>query len=63
MKGASNNVAGFDGNGLIPTIILPSGIDDIRNFTNLAAFPQIAVSLAPKSGIIYVALDTNKSYR
>lgn len=63
MKDASNGVAGLDGNGLIPTNILPSSIDDIRNFTNLAAFPQIAGSPPPEKGIIYVALDTNKSYR
>ncbi len=45
-------------NGLIPSQYLPSYVDDVVEFANLAAFPSTG-----ESGKIYVALDTNLTYR
>lgn len=42
----------------IDSIYLPSYVDDVLEFANLAAFPPTG-----DAGIIYVALDTNKCYR
>lgn len=44
--------------GKIPSTQLPSYVDDILEYANLAAFPATG-----SSGIIYVAQDTNKIYR
>lgn len=44
--------------GTIPTANLPSYVDDVVEYANLAAFPQTG-----ESGKIYVALDTNLTYR
>lgn len=44
--------------GTIPQSILPSYVDDVLEYTNLAAFPKTG-----ESGKIYVADDTNKTYR
>lgn len=44
--------------GKIPSSQLPSYVDDILEYANLAAFPATG-----SSGIIYVAQDTNKIYR
>lgn len=57
-KGAAGGVAPLDGNALIPAAYLPSFVDDVLEYANLAAFPA-----AGESGKIYVALDTNKTYR
>ncbi|WBV59458.1 pyocin knob domain-containing protein [Chryseobacterium camelliae] len=57
-KGAANGIATLDTNGLIPTTQLPSYVDDVLEFTNLTSFPNTG-----ESGKIYVALDTNKTYR
>ncbi len=57
-KGVANGVATLDSNGLIPSNQLPSYVDDIQEFANLAALP-----LAGESGKIYVTLDNNKIYR
>lgn len=57
-KGAANGIATLDTNGLIPTTQLPSYVDDVLEFTNLTSFPTTG-----ESGKIYVALDTNKTYR
>jgi hypothetical protein len=48
----------LDTSGLIPSAILPSYVDDVLEYANLAAFPATG-----ESGKIYVALDTNKCYR
>jgi len=48
----------LDTAGLIPAAILPSYVDDILEYANLAAFPATG-----ETGKIYVALDTNKCYR
>lgn len=57
-KGVANGVATLDGSGLIPSNQLPSYVDDVLEFANLAAFPATG-----ESGKIYVALDTSLIYR
>ena len=57
-KGAANGVATLDVNGLVPTTQLPSYVDDVIEATNLASFPATG-----EAGKIYVARDTNKTYR
>lgn len=57
-KGAANGVATLDANGLVPSTQLPSYVDDVLEFANLAAFPATGAA-----GIIYVAIDTNRTYR
>lgn len=42
----------------IPAAILPSFVDDVLEFANVAGFPATG-----ETGKIYVALDTNKTYR
>jgi hypothetical protein len=56
--GAANGVAQLDGAGKVPAAQLPSYVDDYEEFTNLAAFP--ATGAEDK---IYLAKDTNKTYR
>lgn len=45
-------------NGKVPAEQLPSYVDDVLEFANLAAFPGTG-----ESGKIYVAIDTKKIYR
>ena len=45
-------------NGVIPSSQLPSFVDDVLEFANLASFPATG-----ESGKIYIALDTNLTYR
>ena len=59
--GADSGVCPLDSNGFIPTANLPASIDDIRNFANVATFPEIGETPPPEAGIIYVALD-NKNH-
>lgn len=54
----ANGLARLDGSGLVPAALLPSYVDDVLEFANLAAFP-----VTGETGKIYVALDSNKSYR
>lgn len=44
--------------GKVPASQLPSYVDDVLEYANLAAFP-----VTGETGKIYIALDTNKSYR
>ncbi|WP_209442824.1 tail fiber domain-containing protein, partial [Flavobacterium chilense] len=44
--------------GIILTTQLPSYVDDVLEFTNLAGFPATG-----QTGKIYIAKDTNKTYR
>lgn len=44
--------------GKVPASQLPSYVDDVLEYANLGAFP-----VTGESGKIYVALDTNKTYR
>lgn len=57
-KGAANGYAGLDSGGKVPASQLPSYVDDVLEYASLAGFPGTG-----SSGIIYVALDTNKTYR
>ncbi len=57
-KGVANGYASLDGSGKVPSTQLPSYVDDIVEYTNLAAFPGTG-----ETGKIYVALDSNKIYR
>lgn len=45
-------------NGLVPSSQLPSYVDDVLEYANLAGFPTTG-----ETGKIYVALDSNKIYR
>ena len=44
--------------GVIPANQLPSFVDDVLNFSGLASFPSLG-----QSGKIYIAENTNKTYR
>jgi hypothetical protein len=57
-KGQANGYASLDGAGKVPSTQLPSYVDDVLEYANLAGFPATGAS-----GIIYVAQDTNKTYR
>jgi phage-related tail fiber protein len=58
LLGAVSGIATLDSGGKVPSSQLPSYVDDVLDYTNLAAFPATGVT-----GIIYVADDTNKTYR
>ena len=57
-KAVANGYASLDGSGKVPSAQLPSYVDDVLEYANLAAFP-----VTGSSGIIYVTQDTNKTYR
>jgi len=57
-KGAANGVAELDANGLVPASQLPSYVDDVLEYANKSSFPTTG-----ETGKIYVALDTNLTYR
>jgi len=57
-KGIANGIAPLDSSGLISSTYLPSFVDDVEEYANLASFPATG-----ESGKIYIALDTNKTYR
>jgi hypothetical protein len=57
-KGANNGVATLDAAGKVPAAQLPSYVDDVIEAANLAAFPTTG-----EAGKIYVAINTNKTYR
>jgi hypothetical protein len=57
-KGAANGVAPLNASSKIDSTYLPSYVDDVEEYANLAAFP-----VSGETGKIYVALDTNKTYR
>jgi hypothetical protein len=57
-KGAANGVAPLDGSAKISSTYLPSYVDDVLEYANLASFP-----VTGETGKIYIALDTNKCYR
>lgn len=56
--GAANGVASLDASGHIPASQIPGGFDNIEEYDNLAAFPTTG-----EEGKIYVAKDTNLTYR
>jgi hypothetical protein len=57
-KGQANGYASLDGAGKVPSGQLPSFVDDVLEFANLSAFPALG-----ETGKIFVAIDTNLSYR
>ena len=57
-KGQPNGYAELDGAGKVPAAQLPSYVDDVLEYANLAAFP-----VTGETGKIYVALDSGKTYR
>ena len=61
-KGVAGGVATLDGTGLIPTSQLPSYVDDIVEAASLTALNALPAN-EKVAGKIYVALDTNKTYR
>jgi hypothetical protein len=58
LKGAINGVAELDASGLIPSSQLPSYVDDVLEYANLAAFPA-----SGEASKVYIAIDTNITYR
>lgn len=57
-KGQANGVATLDSNGRVPSGQLPSYVDDVLEYASRSNFPATG-----ESGKIYVALDTNLTYR
>jgi hypothetical protein len=57
-KGAANGVAELDSAGKVLTSQLPSFVDDVLEYNSMSAFPATG-----EAGKIYVAKDTNKTYR
>lgn len=57
-KGAANGVAELDQNGLVLSSQLPSYVDDVLEYPSAQDFPATG-----ESGKIYVAIDTNLTYR
>jgi hypothetical protein len=57
-KNQASGYAGLDSSGLVPSSLLPSYVDDVLEYANLAAFPATG-----STGIIYVAIDTGLIYR
>jgi len=54
----ANGLVKLDAGGKVAAAQLPSYVDDVLEFANLAGFPGTG-----ETGIIYVALDTNLTYR
>ena len=57
-KGVANGYAPLDATSKISSTYLPSYVDDVLEYANLAAFPATGTA-----GLIYVTVDTNKTYR
>jgi hypothetical protein len=57
-KGIAGGYASLDGAGLVPSTQLPSYVDDVLEYADLASLPATGTT-----GKIYVTLDTNKIYR
>lgn len=58
LKGANNGVAELDSAGKVPSSQLPSYVDDVLEYNNKSSFPSTG-----ETGKIYIAKDTNKTYR
>jgi len=56
--GQANGVASLDGSGKVPSSQLPSYVDDVLEYDTLNDFPATG-----ETGKIYIAKDTNYSYR
>ena len=57
-KNANGGYCGLDSSGLVAAAQLPSYVDDVLEYANLAAFPGSGTA-----GKIFVAVDTGKIYR
>lgn len=57
-KGAANGIATLDSSGQVPSTQLPSYVDDVLEYASRLSFPATG-----ESGKIYVALNTNLTYR
>lgn len=57
-KGAAGGVAELDANGKVPSSQLPSYVDNVVEYPTLSDFPATG-----ESGKIYIALNTNLTYR
>ena len=57
-KGQPNGIAELDSSGKVPSSQLPSYVDDVLEYDNKSAFPGTG-----ESGKIYIAKDTNLTYR
>lgn len=57
-KGSANGVASLGSDGKVPSSQLPSYVDDVLEFNNKSSFPTTG-----EAGKIYVAKDTNLTYR
>jgi hypothetical protein len=57
-KAQPSGLATLDATGKVPAAQLPSFVDDVLEFSNLASFP-----VSGENGVIYVAIDSNKTYR
>jgi len=58
LKGAINGLAELGLDGKVPSAQLPAYVDDVLEYDNLAAFPATG-----ETGKIYIAKDTNITYR
>jgi len=57
-RGVAGGYATLDGSGKVPSVQLPSYVDDVLEYAALGVFPS-----SGETAKIYVALDTNKTYR
>jgi hypothetical protein len=57
-KGAANGYAPLGSDSKISSTYLPSYVDDVLEYANLAAFPGTG-----STGVLYVAIDTGYQYR
>ena len=57
-KGFANGVAELDSSGMVPSSQLPSYVDDVLEYDNQKSFPKTG-----EAGKIYIAKDTNLTYR
>jgi len=57
-KSAANGIAPLGSDSKVPAAYLPSYVDDVLEYDNLAGFPATG-----ETAKIYVALDSNKTYR
>lgn len=57
-KAQPSGLATLDATGKVPAAQLPSFVDDVLEFNDLASFP-----VSGENGVIYVAIDSNKTYR
>ena len=58
LKGQPDGVASLGSDGKVPAAQLPSYVDDVLEYASLAAFPATG-----QASVIYVAQDSNKTYR